>query len=70
MPLDRLVLLLVIVVLGAMATVWVGAVLAASVHLPGGLLLLIPAALVAYVVVRVIAERMRDRDDDRYDGME
>ena len=69
MPLDRLVLILVIVVVAAMATVWIGATVAASVAFPAGGLLLIPAALVAYVVVRVIAERLRNRDDDHYDRM-
>lgn len=69
MPLDRLVLILVIVVVAAAATVWIGATVAASFAFPAGILLLIPAALVAYVVVRVIADRIGNRDDDHYDRM-
>ncbi|SFI44032.1 hypothetical protein [Jannaschia pohangensis] len=70
MPLDRLVLILVIVIAAAAATVWLGAVVAASVAFPAGTFLLIPAALVAYVVFRVVADRLGNRDDDRYDKMD
>ncbi|CUH28622.1 hypothetical protein JSE7799_00817 [Jannaschia seosinensis] len=70
MPLDRLVLILVIVVLAAMATVWLGALVAASASFPFGLALLLPASLLAYVIWRVVADRIRSRDDDHYDRME
>lgn len=69
MPIDRFVLILVIVVVAAAATIWIAALLTASFAFPGGFLLLIPASLVAYVIVRVIAERMRNREDDHYDRM-
>lgn len=69
MPLDRLVLILVIVVIAAAATLWLGALVAASFALPGALALLIPAALVAYVVFRVVADRLGNAEDDHYDGM-
>ncbi|WGH78184.1 hypothetical protein [Jannaschia ovalis] len=70
MPLDRLVLILVIVVVAAAATVWLGAVIAASFAWEGGLALLIPAALVAYVVFRVVADRLGNSEDDKYDRMD
>jgi membrane protein implicated in regulation of membrane protease activity len=70
MPLDKFVLILVIVIAAAGLTVWVGTMVVASFQLPGGWLVLIPAALVAYVVWRVIAERLRNRDDDHYDRIE
>lgn len=70
MPLDKFVLILVIVIAAAGLTAWVGAMVVASFELPGGWLLFIPAALVGYVVWRVIAERLRNRDDDHYDRIE
>ena len=71
MPLDRLVLILVAVVAAAGATVWVATTLLATAVAPlPALLVLIPTGLVAYVVVRVIAERRGDPDDARYDRME
>lgn len=70
MPLDKFVLILVIVIAAAGLTVWVGTMVVASFQLTGGWLVFIPAALVAYVVWRVIAERLRNRDDDHYDRIE
>ena len=70
MPLDRFVLILVIVIAAAMATVWLGALVAASVAVPLGWLGAIPAALVAYVAWRVLADRLGNREDDHYDRME
>ncbi|TYB83566.1 hypothetical protein [Maritimibacter fusiformis] len=70
MPLDKFVLILVIVIGAAGVTVWLGTMIAASMQLPFGWLVFLPAALVAYVVWRVIAERLANRDDDHYDGIE
>ncbi|TDL84096.1 hypothetical protein E2L08_01080 [Palleronia sediminis] len=67
MPLDRFVLILVCVVIAAGLTVWVGAILAASVAMPLTLAALLPLSLVLYVVWRVIAQRLSNREDDRYD---
>jgi membrane protein implicated in regulation of membrane protease activity len=69
MPLDRFVLMLFIVLIAAGVTVWLGAVIAASFTLPFGVVALLPAALVGYVAWRVIAERLRNADDDHYDKM-
>lgn len=70
MPLDKFVLLLVIVVVAAAITVWVGTLAAASMQV-GGLtwLVFIPVSLVAYVVWRVISDRLSNREDDHYDNI-
>lgn len=70
MPLDRLVLILVIVIAAAAATVWLAAIIAASAMMPIGAFALIPGLLVAYVVWRVVADRLGNDDDDHYDEME
>ncbi|QIE44686.1 hypothetical protein G5B38_03615 [Pseudohalocynthiibacter aestuariivivens] len=70
MPLDKFVLILVCVVAAAGATVWIAVLLAAAVELPFGWLGLIPAALVGYVVFRVISERVGNTEDDHYDNMD
>ena len=71
MPLDKLVLILVAVVAAAGATVWVAMTLFATVAAPSaGWLSLIPLLLAAYVAWRVIAERVQNAEDDRYDRVE
>ncbi|WP_179380291.1 hypothetical protein [Jannaschia marina] len=69
MPLDRFVLILFIVVVAAGATIWLGAIVAASFALPFGAVALLPAALVGYVVFRVVADRLGNAEDDHYDDM-
>lgn len=70
MPLDRFVLILVIVIAAAGATVWIGTLIAASVQVPAGWLSVIPVALIGYVLWRVISDRLSNSDDDRYDRIE
>ena len=71
MPLDKFVLILVVVIIAAGVTVWLGAMAAAALQLGGATwLVFIPAALVAYVVWRVIADRMQSTEDDHYDRIE
>ncbi len=71
MPLDKLVLILVIVVIAAGITVWLGTMAAAAMQLGGATwAVFVPAALVAYVVWRVIADRVGNREDDHYDNIE
>lgn len=70
MPLDRFVLILVIVIAAAGATVWIGTLIAASVQVPAGWLSVIPVALIGYVLWRVISDRLHNSDDDRYDRIE
>lgn len=71
MPLDRLVLILVIVVAAAGITVFVGSYLVAALQIgPAGGLIAIPVLLVGYVIWRVIADRVQSREDDHYDHIE
>lgn len=71
MPLDRLVLILVCVVVAAGLTIWLGALLAATVSVPViGLAVLVPVGLIAFILWRVIAERLTNREDDHYDRIE
>jgi membrane protein implicated in regulation of membrane protease activity len=70
MPLDKFVLILVAVIAAAGATIWLGTLVVATVEVPLGWMAVIPTALVAYVVWRVIAERIRNSDDDHYDRMD
>lgn len=69
MPIDRLVLIIVCVIAASAATIWLVAMLSAAVTVPFGWLLVIPVALIAYVVIRVILERVGNREEDHYDGM-
>ncbi|MGB5558182.1 MAG: hypothetical protein WBN04_09225 [Paracoccaceae bacterium] len=71
MPLDKLVLILVCVIAAAGVTVWIGATAAAALQLPSvGWLVFLPVALVGYVLWRVIAERLKNSEDDHYDQIE
>lgn len=70
MPLDRLVLILVVVLLAAMATVWLVAWAFASTAAPLGWTLALPIAAGAYVLWRVVADRLAERPGDRYDRMD
>lgn len=71
MPLDKLVLILVIAIAAAGVTVFLGAWVAASGALPGlGIATALPVALLAYVLVRVIRDRMRAARDEPYDKVE
>lgn len=71
MPLDRFVLMLVIVLGAAGVTVLAAVWMSATAMLPWlGISLLLPVGLVAYLLVRVISERLRNRDDDHYDRID
>jgi membrane protein implicated in regulation of membrane protease activity len=71
MPLDRFVLMIVIVIAAAGATIWLGTLLAASMQISGaGWIVMVPVTLVAYVVWRVISDRLRNSEDDHYDRIE
>jgi membrane protein implicated in regulation of membrane protease activity len=70
MPLDRLVLILVLVIIAAGITVWVAALALAAFEIPGVSFAFIPAALVGYVVWRVISDRLHSAEDDHYDKIE
>lgn len=70
MPLDKFVLILVAVIAAAGVTVWVGWLVFAAVAVPFGWLAVIPAALVAAVLYRVLADRLSNAEDDHYDRIE
>ena len=72
MPLDRLVLIIVCVIAAALATVYVGVALLSATRMPTplGLAVLSVIALCAYVLWRVISERLNNKDDDHYDRFE
>lgn len=71
MPLSRLVLILVLVVAAAAVTVWIGALVAAAVQHPlVGISAAVPAALIAYVIARVIWDRLGSAEDRHYDRIE
>ncbi len=72
MPLERLMLILVIVLAAAGATIWIAYVvmIGAGFSPMAGLALGVPTALFAYIAWRVIAERVTDREDKHYDGID
>jgi F0F1-type ATP synthase assembly protein I len=71
MPLDRFVLILVLVVIAAGVTVWLATMAAAALEFGAGAWFgFIPAALVGYVVWRVVSDRLSNREDDHYDRIE
>lgn len=71
MPLDKFVLIVVVVLAAAGITVWVATTQAmAAFQVQGGELVFIPVALVGYIVWRVISERLSNKEDDRYDHIE
>ena len=71
MALDKFVLILVVVIAAAGATIWLGMLLAVAMQWSiGGMAVLIPGALAGYVAFRVLMDRMKNSEDDYYDGIE
>jgi membrane protein implicated in regulation of membrane protease activity len=70
MPLDKLVLILVVVIGAGAVTVWLGVLVASAVQFPFGWFAAIPAVLAAYLAWRVISDRLRNAEDDHYDRIE
>lgn len=72
MPLDRLILVLIIVIAAAGATIWLGWIVFVSFGVSGwaGLGFAIPTFLVGFIVLRVIFERLNSTQDDYYDKFE
>ena len=71
MPLEKLVLILVVVIGAAGVTVWLATLAFAALQFgPPVRLVFIPAALVGYVVWRVVADRLGNAEDDHYDRIE
>lgn len=71
MPLDRFVLYVVIGAAAVAALVYGALLVFGAVHVgPLMLIALVPVGLVAYIVWRVIADRLASREDDHYDRIE
>lgn len=71
MPLDKFVLILVCVAAAAGVTVWIATMVAAAVQFPfPGWLILVPVALIGYVIWRVVADRIGSEEDDHYDNID
>lgn len=70
MPIDKFVLIIVVIFAAAGATLWLAGVIAAAISIPFGWLGIIPSVLVGYVAFRVIAERVGNDQEDHYDNME
>ena len=70
MSLDKLMLILVCVLAALGASFWVATMLLAALQVPYGWLALLPTALVGYIAWRVIQERITNKEDDHYDGIE
>ena len=70
MPLDKFVLVIVCVIAAAGVTVWLAALVAAAFEIPVVATALLPLALVGYVLWRVIAERVGNPQEDRYDRID
>ncbi len=71
MPIDRLALILVCVAVAAGITVWVATFVSAAIAYPvPGLIVVMPAAMLVWIVWRVVAQRLRNPEDDHYDRIE
>jgi hypothetical protein len=71
MPIDKFVLIVVAVIAAALATIWLATALFAALEVSGAVwFVLAPAAAIGYVIVRVIADRVTDKEDDHYDRIE
>ena len=70
MKLDHFVLIVVCCLAGAAAVFWLTTLVLAALSIPFAWLALLPAGIVAYVVFRVIQERLNSAEDDHYDKME
>jgi len=59
MPLNRLVLILVVVIAAAAITVWLALLAASTFNLPQAAMALVPLALLASVLVRLLRDRTK-----------
>ncbi|WP_028956436.1 hypothetical protein [Sulfitobacter sp. 20_GPM-1509m] len=60
MPFNRLALILVVVIAAAAVTVWLAMLAAAAFSLPQAATALVPLALLAFVLVRLLRDRTGD----------
>ncbi len=60
MPLNRLILMLAVVIAAAAVTVWLAYLAASAFGLPQVATALVPLALLAFVLVRLLRDRTKD----------
>ncbi len=60
MPLNRLILMLAVVIAAAAVTVWLGYLAASAFGPPQVATALVPLALLAFVLVRLLRDRTKD----------
>lgn len=60
MPLNRLILMLAVVIAAAAVTVWLALMAASTFSLPQAATALVPLALLAFVLVRLLRDRTKD----------
>ncbi len=70
MPIDRLVLIIVCVIAAAGASIWLALLVLATFTVPQVAIVLLPIALIAYVMIRLIRERVGNPTEDHYDKMD
>ncbi|MGC8202310.1 hypothetical protein ACP2AV_06360 [Aliiroseovarius sp. PTFE2010] len=70
MPLDKFVLMLIVVIAAAGVTVWIGWLVLASIAVPFGWVAVIPVSLIGFVLYRVLVDRLSNAEDDHYDKVE
>lgn len=68
MPLDRFVLIMIVVLVAAALTVGVAVWAAAAFQMPAvALAAAVPALLLGYILWRVISDRWKNTEDNHYD---
>lgn len=72
MSLDRLMLIVAVIFGGILALTWATGIVGVAAHINPllGLVGLGAVAFVAYIAYRVVAERLGNADDDKYDRVE
>ncbi|QDY69191.1 hypothetical protein [Qingshengfaniella alkalisoli] len=71
MPLDRLVLILIVVIAAAGLTVGIGLWVLSAFEFPGiAGLVAVPFMLLAYILWRLVYERLTNNENRRYDDIE
>lgn len=70
MPIDRLVLIIVVVLGAVGVTFWLGMMILASLNVPFLWINVIIAFIAGYIAWRVLEDRLSNTEDDYYDKIE
>ncbi|MEQ8444069.1 MAG: hypothetical protein RIM72_08385 [Alphaproteobacteria bacterium] len=68
MAVDKIALIFVIVAALAYAGIWLGGIIVVGGWL--AIIILIPVCVVAYILGRVISQRLGNKEDDHYDRID